>query len=73
MKTKLTVTIDEDLLPKAKRTARARGVSLSRLIEGALRDLSEESRPSFAMRWRGAFRPAGRSEQRYELLAKKYL
>ena len=41
MKTKLTVTIDEELLPKAKEHARSLGVSLSQLIEQALRDLSE--------------------------------
>ncbi len=40
MKTKLTRTIDEDLVPKAKRYARVRGVSLSSVVEGALRGLA---------------------------------
>ncbi len=42
MKTKLTVTVDREILPKAKRYARARGVSLSSLIEDALRAFAAE-------------------------------
>lgn len=74
MKTKLTVTIDRDLLPRAKRYARERGVSLSELIEAQLRSVSgAPDRPSFASRWRGAFAPAERDDPRYEALARKYL
>lgn len=73
MKAKLTVTVDEDLLPRAKAGARRRGQSLSRVIEDALRDLADESEPSFAERWRGQFRPARRKSERYRYLAKKYL
>ena len=73
MRTKLTVTIDEELLPKAKRHARSQKMSLSWLIESALRGLTAEDRPSFSRRWRGRFRPAGRKDKRYAALAKKYL
>lgn len=73
MKKKLTVTIDEDLLPKAKRYARARGVSLSQLIESALREMAVEDYASFARRWRGRLAPAERDDGRYKRLAKKYL
>ncbi len=73
MKTKLTVTIDKDLLPRAKRHARSRGVSLSQLIEDALRVASAEEGSSFASRWRGKFRPAARPSARYRALARKYL
>lgn len=74
MKTKLTVTIDRDLLPRAKRYARDRGVSLSELIEAQLRSVSDSAdRPSFATRWRGAFKPAEHDDPRYEALARKYL
>lgn len=75
MKTKLTVTIDEHLIPQAKRYARSRGVSLSQLIETALRDLGagESGGASFAERWRGKFRPAARSDERYQALARKHL
>lgn len=73
MKTKLTVTIDEELIPKAKEHARSRGVSLSDLIEGALRSMTLEKRRSFSARWRGRFKVAGRRDDRYKALAEKYL
>lgn len=73
MKTKLTVTIDEELVPLAKQYARARGVSLSQLIETALRQISCDKRPSFCKRWRGKFRAANRDDARYRALEQKYL
>ena len=73
MKTKLTITVDRDILPKAKRYARTRGVSLSSLIENALRGMAEPGRPSFASKWRGRFVPAERDDERYRALAEKYL
>ena len=73
VKRKLTVTIDEELLPRAKGFARSRGVSLSQLIEEALRELSDADRPSFSGRWRGRLRVAKRSDERFRRLAEKYL
>ncbi|MFQ5789578.1 MAG: DUF6364 family protein [Acidobacteriota bacterium] len=73
MKTKLTVTIDEALLPKAKSYARSRGVSLSQLIEQALRAMSSAEQSCFSRRWRGKLRPANRRDERYRRLAEKYL
>ena len=73
MKTKLTVTIDEEVLPKAKQFARSQGVSLSQLIEATLKDLSSKKQPSFAKRWRGKFQPAKRTDDRFTRLSKKYL
>jgi hypothetical protein len=73
MKTKLTVTIDRDVVPRAKRYARMRGVSLSQLIELALRELGEEPTSSFSDRWKGAFAPAQRSDDLYKALARKHL
>jgi post-segregation antitoxin (ccd killing protein) len=73
MKRKLTVTIDEELLPRAKAYARARGVSLSQLIETALRKLSSVEVPSFSERWRGKFTGSDRDDERYRRLARKYL
>ena len=72
MKKKLTITVDEELLPRAKRYARARGVSLSSIIEESLRDLAG-SEVSFVERWRGRFEPADRDDERYRALAEKYL
>ena len=73
MKAKLTVTIDAELIPKAKRYARARGVSLSSVIEDALRELAVGEEASFADRWRGRFEPASREDDRFRALAEKYL
>ena len=74
MKQKLTITVDGDLLPAAKRYARSRGVSLSSLIERSLKEMAGEATPSFSARWRGKFRAAEREgDPRYDALAKKYL
>ena len=74
MKQKLTITVDSELLPVAKRYARSRGVSLSSLVEQSLREMAGEDSPSFSSRWRGRFRAAERGDDpRYEALAKKYL
>lgn len=73
VKTKLTVTIDQHLVPKAKRYARSRGVSLSQLIENALREMGADDATPFSQRWRGRFHPAARDDERYRTLAEKHL
>ena len=73
MRAKLTITVDERVVPEAKRYAQRQGMSLSRLIEQALRDVSEAGAPTFSTRWRGEFKAARRKDKRYTLLAKKYL
>ena len=73
-KQKLTITVDADLLPLAKRYARYRGVSLSSLIEQFLREVAGEDAPSFSSRWRGRFRAAQREDDpRYDALSRRYL
>lgn len=73
MKSKLTITVDESLIPRAKRYAASRGVSLSSLIEVALREITgDEERPSFSDRWRGSMVPAERDDERYRALKDKY-
>ena len=71
MKKKLA--IDTELLPRAKRYARSRGVSRSSFIEQSLREVAGDDSPSFATRWLGRFKPAGRRDPRYDALARKYL
>ena len=74
MKQKLTITVDAELVPIAKRYARSRGVSLSSLIEQSLREVAGDHPPSFASRWRGKFRVAEREDDsRYDALDQKYL
>ena len=73
MKAKLTITVDEHVVPRAKRYARRRGTSLSNLIEQALRHATAAGGPTFSERWRGRFRAARRPGMRYRVLARKYL
>lgn len=72
MKAKLTITIDEELIPRAKEYARSQGVSLSQVIESSLREVSTPKASSFSQRWRGKFLPAERDDERYRALAKRY-
>ncbi len=77
MKTKLTITIDSELVPLAKNYAKSQGVSLSSLVEQALREMTkeQEQEPSFVEKWRGKFGPMTDREiddARYEYLARKY-
>ena len=46
MKQKLTITVDAEVLPVAKRYARSRGVSLSSLVEQSLREMAREETPT---------------------------
>ncbi len=74
MKTKLTVTIDDEVVPRAKDYARSQGISLSLLIENALREVMDQGKgSSFSERWRGRFVPAERDDDRYRRLAEKHL
>ncbi len=74
MKHKLTITVDADLLPVARQYAAAKGISLSALIEHALRELTSEETPTFSTRWRGRFEMAEReNDDRYDALINKYL
>jgi len=74
MKTKLTLSVDEDLVPVAKEFAHARGLSLSQMIEDSLRTTVYTSREgAFSSRWRGTLRPARKDTPRYRALAERYL
>jgi hypothetical protein len=73
MKAKLTITVDEELIPEAKRFARSRGKSLSQLVEDRLREAIADGEPAFAERWRGRFRAVRRDDDRFDYLARKYL
>ena len=76
MRKKLTLTIDEKLIPKIKVIASYKGVSLSQLVEAGMTTLLEEQEEGFASRWRGKFKVSKtkqKSNLRYDYLAKKYL
>lgn len=75
--TKLTLSIDEDVVRRAKRYAETRGTSVSRLVEKYLDAVSrnkkrESVRSPSLQRLRGILRkPAGRDDYRKHL-AEKY-
>lgn len=73
MKTKLTLTVEKDLIPKAKRYAQARGGSLSGLVEKALQDITQTDETSFSKQWRGKFKASRRRSPRYKVLSRRYL
>ena len=73
MKAKLTLTIDEDLIPQAKRYAETRNDSLSGLVEKALRDLTRTKQIPFSKRWAGKFQASRRASTRYKTLSRRYL
>lgn len=56
MKTKLTITIDEDLLPEFKDYAASVGESLSQVIEDSVKEKLKKKKPSFADKWRGCLK-----------------
>lgn len=74
MKTKLTLTIDADLVPRAKAHAASRGVSLSALVEAALRAEADAPGPSIVDRWAGRFELVDRADEpRFQALVTKYV
>lgn len=73
MKAKLTITIDQEIIPLAKLQAKQQGLSLSQMIENALRALSARESKSFSRRWRGKFRVAEKADDRFRGLAERYL
>lgn len=73
MKQKRTVMIDRELVLRAKRFARERGVSVSSLIEEALREMTADAEDtSFSGRWRGRLVLAEHDEARFQALIEKY-
>ncbi len=73
MKTKLNLTIDEELVPLSKEYARSRGISVSQLVEELLREATENDGPTFSEKWRGRFKPARKEGPRYEKLKDRFL
>jgi hypothetical protein len=59
MKSRLTVTLDPEVIRIAKVVARVRGTNVSALIEELLRHAAAESSPkppkTFSQRWKGKF------------------
>ena len=72
MKTRLNLTIDEELVPPSKELARNRGQSLSELVESLLRELILTEQPSFSEKWRGRFMTVQDESNRYQYLKRRF-
>ena len=72
MKTKINLTIDEDLVPKSKDYAKKHGVSVSQLVEEMLREKINKVTPSFSTRWRGKLKADKKDGLRYKNLKQRY-
>ena len=73
MKNKLTVTVEKELIPKAKAYAKLHGISLSEIIEETFKKLSGRKGASFSDKWRGKFTVVRKNEHRFTKLSEKYL
>lgn len=68
MKTRVTITLDPEVVRKAKTVAQARRTNLSALVEDLLRQTATEAAPrstKFTRKWAGKFEarePDGRDE-----------
>lgn len=72
MKSKLNLTIDQDLIPLSKKYARSRGLSVSKLVEDLLRIVTQKEKPTFSEKWRGQFKVTHKRGPRYEKLKHRY-
>jgi len=58
MKTKLTLTVEKELINQAKTIAHAQETSVSSLVESFLSNLALKRKDSFSQRWQGKFKQA---------------
>lgn len=72
MKTKLNLTIDEELVPLSKAFAKKHGKSVSELVETLLREVVAANEPTFSEKWRGKFSVAEKPDPRYAALKQRY-
>jgi len=81
MNTKLTLTIEQSIIKKAKRYAKGKGRSLSDIIENYLKAITNESEPEIELTpivksLKGSFKAPGDFDYKKELtkgLTEKYL
>ncbi len=73
MKTKLTISVEKNLIAKAKQTARGQNTSVSQIVEDHLKDLTSRKESSFSTRWRGYFKIRSDSSDRMNYLLSHHL
>jgi hypothetical protein len=73
MKTKLTLSVDKELVEFGKAYAKRRGTSLSKFLEEALQRIRERDGQTFSEKWRGKLVPRSDADDpKLEYLLKKY-
>lgn len=72
MKTRINLTIDEELVPLSKQYANKQGKSVSELVETLLRELIISEQPAFSKKWRGKFKLAEKDDSRFEKLRERF-
>jgi hypothetical protein len=73
MKTRLHITVDHSVLQQARQLAHTRGMSLSALVESALRRVAEvDSAPYFTASWRGPMVMLAHDTPRLRTLAARH-
>lgn len=77
MKTRVTLTLDPDVVQHAKNVARVRQTNLSALIEDLLKNTAEQGmskRPHFSKKWGGKFsvRPSDGSDELLDALKERF-
>ena len=73
MKSRLTLTIEKELVSFTKKYARSKGMSVSQLVEQLLRGVAENGDPSFSSCRRGKFLGVEDGNQRMNKLKTRYL
>jgi hypothetical protein len=77
MKSKMTLSIEQQISHQAKTLAKQRGTSLSKMIENFLREELEpvktkNSANSFSQRWAGTMELTESTDERAQKLKRKY-
>lgn len=76
MKSRVTITLDPEVVRKAKAVARARRTNLSALVEELLRQTTEHAapRPRFSRKWAGKLelRESDGRDELLEALKQRY-
>ncbi|RMD92537.1 MAG: hypothetical protein D6814_16720 [Calditrichaeota bacterium] len=72
MKTRINLTIEEELIPLTKQYAKEHGKSVSELVESMLRELLLAESPTFSEKWRGRFTLDQKNDPKFEKLRKRY-
>lgn len=72
MKTKLNLTIDEELIPRSRIFARKQGKSISQIVEELLRKHISKEEKTFSEKWKGSLSLKYKDDERFKKLKERY-